>query len=319
MIYIFNLISYVYNYLFIMGRVETMVFEYLLKHATFKSVEDMDSNVKKHIDKYRLDLTTSERAIVFMIAGRSLMYPGASHLKAKTIADKTNTSRSTVMRGIKKLISLKIIEKVTQTKLNGIKGASIYKILPYDDTSNVTQPEEVVEASNDVACPPQSEDLSIKSFNLLSSKQAKNIYILSDELCEQEENKKAFMNEYQEMLFDFMNSLPMKDELKDQLHKAVLATDLNNISDFIKAKNVIFKIISDIAEGTLRITNTLRSMFVGAYNKSIERTNKKTPTSLTVEEQPRVSKPVKFYNWLEEVEGRTVVKSNIHLENWLLW
>lgn len=301
---------------------KTMAFEYLSEHATFKSVEDMDSNVKNHIDKYRLDLTTSERAIVFMIAGRSLMYPGASHLKAETIADKTNTSRSTVMRGIKKLISLKIIEKVTQTKLNGIKGASIYKILPYDDTSNVTQRDEVVEASNDVTCPPQSEDLSIKSFNLLSSKQAKNIYSISEELHEQEENKKAYMNKYQEMLFDFMNSLPMEDELKDQLHKAVLATDLNNISDFIKAKNVIFKIISDIAEGTLRITNTLRSVFVGAYNKSIERSYKKTSTSSTVEEQPRVSKPVKFYNWLEEVEYRPQDNNSDHysnLENWLLW
>jgi len=296
-----------------------MAYEYLSEHATFKSVEVMDLNVKKHIDKYRLDLTTSECAIVFMIAGRSLMYPGASHLKAETIADKTNTSRSTVMRGIKKLISLKIIEKVTQTKLNGIKGANIYKILPYDDTSKVTQREELVEAINDVACLPQFEDLSIKSFNLLSSKQAKNIYNISDELALQAENKKAYMTEYQVMVFDFMNSLPMKEELKDQLHKAVLATDLNNVSDIIKAKNVIFKLISDIADGTLTLTNTLRSTFVGAYNKSIERSNQKTSTSSTVEEQPRVSKPVNFYNWLEEVEGRTVVKSNIHLENWLLW
>ena len=296
-----------------------MAFEYLSEHATFKSVEDMDSNVKKHIDQYRLNLTVSERAIVFMIAGRSLMYPGASHLKAETIADNTNTSRSTVMRGIKKLISLKIIEKVTQTKLNGIKGANIYKILPYDDTSKVTQREELVEAINDVACLPQFEDLSIKSFNLLSSKQAKNIYSISEELHEQEENKKAYMNEYQEMLFDFMNSLPMKDELKDQLHKAVLATDLNNISDFIKAKNVIFKLISDVADGTMTLSNTLRSAFVGAYNKALERSYKKTSTSSIVEEQPRVSKPVKFYNWLEEVEGRTVVKANPNLENWLLW
>ena len=296
-----------------------MAYEYLSEHATFKSVEVMDLNVKKHIDKYRLDLTTSECAIVFMIAGRSLMYPGASHLKAETIADKTNTSRSTVMRGIKKLISLKIIEKVTQTKLNGIKGANIYKILPYDDTSKVTQREELVEAINDVACLPQFEDLSIKSFNLLSSKQAKNIYNISDELALQAENKKAYMTEYQVMVFDFMNSLPMKEELKDQLHKAVLATDLNNVSDIIKAKNVIFKLISDIADGTLTLTNTLRSTFVGAYKKSIERSNKKASTSSTVEEQPRVSKPVKFYNWLEEVERRTVIKSKPNLDNWLLW
>lgn len=296
-----------------------MAFEYLSEHATFKSVEDMDSNVKKHIDKYRLDLTTSERAIVFMIAGRSLMYPGASHLKAETIADKTNTSRSTVMRGIKKLITLKIIEKVTQTKLNGIKGASIYKISPYDDTSSVTQREDVVEASNDVGCPPQSEDLSIKSFNLLSSKQANNMYTVSEELREQEENTKAYMNEYQEMLFDFMQSLPMQDELKDQLHKVVLATELNNAKDFVKAKNVLFNIVSDIADGTLTISRTLRSTFVGAYNKAVERSNKNVINYSSVEEEQSMSKPVKFYNWLEEVEERTVIKSNPNLENWLLW
>lgn len=296
-----------------------MAFEYLAEHATFKSVEDMDSNVKQHIDKYRLDLTTSERSIVFMIAGRSLMYPGASHLKAETIADKTNTSRSTVMRGIKKLIALEIIEKVTQTKLNGIKGASIYKILPYDDTSSVTQREEVVEASNDVACPPQSEDLSIKSFNLLSSKQAKNIYTLSEELASQSENKKAYMNEYQEMLFDFMHSLPIQDELKDELHKVVLATDIESPKDFIRAKNIIFNLISGIADGTLTLTKTLRSAFVGAYNKSIERVKNITTNSSTVEEQPRVSNPVPFYNWLEEVEERTVIESKSNIDNWLLW
>ena len=106
----------------------------------------------------------------------------------------------------------------------------------------------------------------------------------------QAENNKAYMSEYQEMLFDF-----------------------------IKAKNTIFKLISDIADGTLTLTNTLRSTFVGAYKKSIERSNKKASTSSTVEEQPRVSKPVKSYNWLEEVERRTVIKSKPNLDNWLLW
>ncbi|MER2171844.1 MAG: helix-turn-helix domain-containing protein [Psychrobacillus psychrodurans] len=240
-------------------------------------------------------------------------------MKAETIADKTNTSRSTVMRGIKKLIELKIIEKVAQTKLNGIKGASIYKILPYDDTSSVTQRGTARSISNGAVCPPQSEDLSIKSFNLLSSKQAKDLYSLSEDLSAQGENQKAYMNEYQKMLFDFMNSLPMQGELKDQLHKAVLATDLNNVSDFIKAKNIIFKLISDITDGTLTLTKTLRSAFVGAHNKSMERSNKKTSTILSVEEQPRVSNPVKFYNWLEDVEGRTSIRSNPNLANWLLW
>ncbi|MFJ8516386.1 hypothetical protein [Lysinibacillus xylanilyticus] len=58
------------------------------------------------------------------------------------------------------MVELGIIEKLPSTKLNGIKGASIYRILPYVPSS-------------------------------------------------------VYMNEYQVMLFDFMNSLPLADNLKD--------------------------------------------------------------------------------------------------------
>ncbi|QJT71658.1 HTH domain-containing protein [Psychrobacillus phage Spoks] len=298
-----------------------MAFEYLADYATFQSVEDMDSNVKQHIDKYRLDLTTSERAIVFLIAGRSLMYPGASHLKAETIATTLEISTKTVYRSIKKLVELKIIEKVPQSKLNGIKGASIYKILHYNVPTEVSQRVTVDEASNDMACPPQSENLSIKSFNLLSSKQAKNnLYDLENELRKQEENKKTYMNEYQQMLFDFMHSLPMQDNLKDELHKVALATEMNNVSDFVKAKNVLFNIVSDIADGTLTISRTLRSVFVGSYNKALERSNKKSINTSSVEEELRASNPVPFYDWLNEFESRPQRNdSKPIIENWLLW
>ena len=62
----------------------------------------------------------------------------------------------------------------------------------------MTQRVTVIEASNDAGCAPQPGDLSIKYFNPLSSKQAKNIYSLSEELALQAENKKVYMNEYQE-------------------------------------------------------------------------------------------------------------------------
>ncbi|MED4888746.1 hypothetical protein [Lysinibacillus fusiformis] len=64
---------------------------------------------------------------------------------------------------MKKLAELGIIEKVPSTKLNGIKGASIYRILPYVPSS-VSQREAVDEASNDEVCPPQSEKQASKSF-----------------------------------------------------------------------------------------------------------------------------------------------------------
>ncbi len=82
----------------------------------------------------------------------------------------------------------------------------------------------------------------------------------------------------------------------------------------------IFKLVSSERSGYCGgISKTLRSVFVGAYKKSIERSNKNVTNTSSVEEQPRMSKLVKFYNWLEEVEGRTSIKSNPNLENWLLW
>jgi len=298
-----------------------MAFEYLAQYITFDSVTDMDKSVEDHMAVHYYDLTDSERAIVFALASRSLAYPGACHLKAETIAEQTGTSRSTVMRAIKKLVSLNIIEKVKQTKLNGIKGASIYRILPYDDTSSLKHRETVDEASNDVACRPQSQNQASKSFNLLSSKQANNIMSLGNELALQAEKKKEYMNEYQVMLFDFMNSLLLADNLKDELHKIVLAAQVNSVDEFIKAKNVLFKIAMDIKEGTLTVTNTLRAVFAGAYNKAVERSKVKPNKSSSIEETPSKERPVPFYNWLKERDSRSFPQSNTRptIDNWLLW
>ncbi len=49
------------------------------------------------------------------------------------------------------------------------------------------------------------------------------------------------MNEYQQMLYDFMHSLPLSDIFKDELHKVVLASNVSSIQELIKAKDIIFK------------------------------------------------------------------------------
>lgn len=277
-----------------------MAFEYLAQYTTFNSVADMDKSVEDHIAAHYYDLTESERAIVFKLASHSLEHPGVCHLKAATIATSLEISTKTVYRSMKKLVELGIIEKLPGTKLNGIKGASIYLILPYVPSS-VSQRETVDEASNDAVCRPQSENQASKSFNLLSSKQANNnLCELENELALQAEKKKEYMNEYQQMLFDFMHSLPLADNLKDELHKVVLATQIQSTTDFIKAKNVLFKIAMDIKEGMLTVTSTLRAVFVGAYNKVIERSNLKPNKSSSIEETPYKERPVPFYNWLKE-------------------
>ncbi|MEY2353254.1 helix-turn-helix domain-containing protein [Lysinibacillus capsici] len=295
-----------------------MAFEYLATFKTFESVADMDTAVEEHIAGHYYNLTESERAIVFKLASHALEYPGACHLKAATIAAALEISTKTVYRSVKKLEELGIIEKVPGTKLNGIKGASIYRILPYVPSS-VSQRDTANEASNDAVCPPQSENQSSSSFNLLSSKQANNIMSLGNELALQAEKKKAYMNEYQVMLYDFMHSMPLQDELKDQLHKCILATKMNDIRDFVNAKDVLANIISDIVNGTLTITSTLRAVFAGAFNKAVERSNKKLTNSSSIEETANRERPVPFYNWLNERDSRSEICIRPNLENWLEW
>jgi len=295
-----------------------MAFEYLATYKTFESVTDMDTAVEDHIAAHYYDLTESEHAIVFKLASHALEYPGACHLKAATIAAALGISTKTVYRSIKKLEELGIIEKVPGTKLNGIKGASIYRILPYVPSS-VSQRETARAISNDAVSETFTENQPSSSFNLLSSKQANNIMSLGNELALQAEKKKECMNEYQVMLFDFMNSLPLTDNLKDELHKVVLASQVNSVDEFIKAKNVLFKIAMDIKEGILTVTSTLRAVFVGAFNKAVERSNKKLTNSSSIEETVNRERPVPFYNWIKERDSRTEIYNRPNLENWLEW
>ncbi|MFJ7888601.1 hypothetical protein ACIQYL_10965 [Lysinibacillus xylanilyticus] len=129
------------------------------------------------------------------------------------------------------------------------------------------------------------------------------------------------MNDYQVMLFDFMNSLPLADNLKDELHKCVLASQVNSMDEFIKAKNVMFKIAMDIKEGVLTVASTLRAVFVGAYSKAIERLSNKSNKSSYIEETENRERPVPFYNWLNERDCLPQSSSSRrpNLENWLEW
>ena len=296
-----------------------MAFEYLAAYTTFESIADMDKSVEDHMAVHYYDLTESERTVVFKLASHSLEHPGACHLKAATIAAALEISTKTVYRSIKKLESLGIIEKVPGTKLNGIKGASIYRILPYVPSS-VSQREIVDEASNDVVSEQFTENQSSKSFNLSSFKTSTLQQVYMDAHAEKEACKE-YMNEYQQMLFDFMHSLPLTDNLKDELHKVVLAAQVHSAPDFIRAKNVLFKIAMDIKEGVLTVTSTLRAVFVGAFKKAIDRSGMKLSKSSYIEETTYRERPVPFYNWLEERGSlpQSIVHDEPSLENCLEW
>jgi len=88
----------------------------------------------------------------------------------------------------------------------------------------------------------------------------------------------------------------------------VLASKAENIKEFIKAKNVIFKIANDIKDGVLTIASTFRAVFIGAYSKAVERRDNPSTTNTSPVDDKRVNiRPVPFYNWLLERNGPTEV------------
>ena len=110
------------------------------------------------------------------------------------------------------------------------------------------------------------------------------------------------MNEYQVMLYDFMHSLPLPDNFKDELYKVVLASNVSSIQEFITVKKIIFKMANDVKEGVLTVSSTLRAVFVGALNKVLQRRDRHTTTIIQkhVNERP-------VPNWLTERDGPIIV------------
>ncbi|MDM5229906.1 helix-turn-helix domain-containing protein [Lysinibacillus pakistanensis] len=247
-----------------------MAFKYLAQYTTFDSIADMDQHVKEHLQQHYYDLTESERAIVFKLASHSLNYPGVCHLKASTIAESLEISTKTVYRAIKKLESLGIIKKQTTTKEKGGRGANIYIILPVQS---------------------ETFESHYEPFEVVPLQEVYNHVHADRKAC------KEFMNDYQVMLYDFMYLLPLPDNFKDDLHKVVLASNVSSIQEFIKAKNIIFKMANDIKDGVLTVTKTIRAIFIGAHKKALQRRDRHTPKIV----QKHVNEPpVPFYNWLTE-------------------
>lgn len=142
-------------------------FDYLESYVTFENVQEMDVHVESHIRKNYYDLTESEKAVLYKIASHALDYPGACHLKAKTIAEKLDISLRTVFRSLKHLEDLKIIQRIHTKKMNGIKEANILSILVSHDTSNLSHREK-----NENTCESKEETtkLSEEPSNSLNQK-----------------------------------------------------------------------------------------------------------------------------------------------------
>ncbi|MGN7476841.1 helix-turn-helix domain-containing protein [Solibacillus silvestris] len=259
-----------------------MVFEYLKTYETFNTVAEMDEAVAQHVAAH--DLTESERSVILRIAQSALRYPGAAHLKAQTIADSVGISTKTVYRTVKKAAALGILRIVASTKMNGIKGANIYQILHVPSEMSGRVPAKEVD---EIAESGYFSEKQTSSFNLFKTSSLTEIY----------NNTLLRMNEWQKTLYEFMMSLPLKDELKDGLQAAVLATPMQSKREFTIAKDALWRIIQHIHDGKLTIRTTLRAIYKGAYDKAIAREVLPRAEETEAEQSKR---PVPFYNWLEE-------------------
>ena len=250
------------------------MFHYLKPYASFSSVQQMDEHVDKHIQFH--DLTKSEQAILRAISQHALATPGAAHLKAKTIAEKLQISTKTVYRAVKKFESFAIVKKLSQTKMNGIKGANIYVICPYVPSKM----SERIDAEKPVASSVPDRSSNVQSLDFKSSF-CSNKYNISEP------------NEWHKKLLLLFSDYPINASLVAGMEEAIIQLPIENAKQYDRAKRIIQELLVRIQTGALTIQTSFKALVAGAYEKWILPEPKVfTPTIAR-------TRPVPFYNWLE--------------------
>lgn len=146
---------------------------YLSQYRTHQTVTGLDLSVKEHLYHNYDKLTKSDKQVLTCLAQHSLQHVGACHLKTSTIAEEISKSDSTVKRSIKRLSEMGIIQIVNTSKMNGIKGANIYRINFFtQDVTHRVDPSEMNHRAihetprSSKAQDTKNEMVSLKSFNL---------------------------------------------------------------------------------------------------------------------------------------------------------
>jgi len=101
----------------------------LREYETFKTVKDMDSFISEALEA--LELSETERKLLWLLAGHSCKFVGVSWLKVTSMANALEVSSKTVQRALKHLKELGIIKRVrTIRPVSGGFGASLTIICP---------------------------------------------------------------------------------------------------------------------------------------------------------------------------------------------
>lgn len=275
----------------------------LSAYKTHNELKELRATEKEAIAENRLKGNVLN--VYKFLVGKSLTPSnlGACTYKVATIAEKLYISLATTTRCIKALKDLSLIEVINRTKGNGIKGANIYKILPFTEIEVFNEVCEKLELSylEEAETPTVSKVEEYKkndeslSFNL-SSKSFKtstlnNLYIHAYA-------HEEFLNEWQLTLIELLNSFKIDTILGEEFNKVIAATEITNAKEFHIAKDIIINMAKDLQSGRLSVDSTLRAVYKGAHKAKTQR------DVLVVPEEVKATteRTVPFYNWLDERE-----------------
>ena len=249
---------------------------HLKPYVQFDTVKEMDKHVRRHIQTHTL--TKAQLAILYCIAHHALATPGVAHLKAETIAKKCVISTKTVYRTMKLFEQLGILKRIASTKLNGIKAANIYAICPHVPSEMSERPpsKERCQDSADVA------KYERESISFESKKSSTNNIL------------RTAWHEKLEQHFQFF---PVPTNLQAPLMKAITQLELTSHEQFERAKHVVTQSIYLIATKEVTLYATFEQFIIGAFKKwqiIQQKPAEKTYVS---------TRPVPFYNWLDERAG----------------
>lgn len=255
--------------------------QHLSAYVPFQSVEEMDANIRKHLQDHLL--TKSQLRILQCIASHALATPGVAHLKAETIANKLAISTKTVYRAVRLLQELGIIEKVAFTKLNGIKAANIYVICPHVP-SEMSEQEELEKPCAPKTEMPKSKD---ESFSFESKRSSKNNL----------NTQPAILNHWNEKLQQYFEFYPLQAQLQQPVMDVISTLEMESVQQFERAKQIVVQCIYLITTKQITLYASFEKFVRGAYEKWILPA---TEEAATVQQPPKSTRPVPFYNWLDE-------------------
>ncbi|PFJ80598.1 transcriptional regulator [Bacillus cereus] len=145
----------------------------LRKYSQFETIKEMDENVAKWLDAYKLKET--EYVVLNKIVSYSCKFIGVSYLKGQTLADLVDLSKRTIQRAIKSLTEKGILTRVESFKpVKGGHSAWISVVNPFSRHTVLSYLE-----ANEKPCEdePEEELTSRDTINLKLNNSKDNTYV----------------------------------------------------------------------------------------------------------------------------------------------